>query len=87
MLEKSIRYSDPRFHMINHYSKDGLSEDQFHSQPHSRLNTMISAAQHQNSQLIISKWGLFARKLLIRENRTNVFDMLKYTRYRDHVDP
>ena len=41
---------------------------------------MMSYARLQRSQLNINKWGLFAKKLLIQDNKSNVFSMLNFPR-------
>lgn len=37
---------------------------------------MVNLAKQQMSHMIIQRWGLFARKLLIKDNKDCVFSML-----------
>lgn len=86
-LEKSIRYSDKRFRRIEQLSEgdqtivsyDNSQSEFARSIPHKRLQSMVSYAKQQRSTILINKWGLFARKMMIKNNKDSVMTMLNFS--------
>jgi predicted metallo-beta-lactamase superfamily hydrolase len=52
----------------------------YRSIPHKRLQTMVNMAQVQRSTVLINKWGLLAKKLLIGDNKNWVMNTLNFGR-------